>query len=154
MPLADEHAVRLLVAGPQRGDELGIGARHAVTVQALYPRRVEILGLIFAGTATEHRAEMTRFVADVLGVAAAPVAGASADMFALPDGSAFAVSGPREMGETSRTVGFLVADVADAVAALRAAGVAVDDPVGNARFRYAHFHAPDGHLYELVERVD
>jgi glyoxylase I family protein len=47
-----------------------------------------------------------------------------------------------------------VADVADAVAALRAADVAVDDPVGNARFRYAHFHAPDGHLYELVERVD
>jgi glyoxylase I family protein len=115
---------------------------------------VEILGLIFAGTATEHRAEMTRFVVDVLGVRSAPVDGASADMFTLPDGSTFAVSGPREMGETSRTIGFLVADVADAVAALRVAGVAVDEPVGNARFRYAHFHAPDGHLYELVERVD
>jgi len=30
--------------------------------------------------------------------------------------------------------------------------VEFDDPVGNARFRYARFRALDGHLYELVER--
>ena len=73
-------------------------------------------------------------------------------MFELPDGSMFAVSGPRELGETSRTLGFLVADIDAAVAGLRSAGCEVDEPVENARFRYAHFHAPDGHLYELVER--
>ena len=44
-------------------------------------------------------------------------------MFALPDGSTFAVAGPRELGQTSRTFGFLVADLDEAV------------------------------LYELVERV-
>ena len=113
---------------------------------------MQILGLIFAGTATDRREEMARFAADVLGLDAVPVNGASADMFDLPDGSTFAVAGPRELGETSRTLGFLVADLDGAVAELRASGVAIDDPVGNERFRYAHFRAPDGELYELVER--
>src|SRR5471032_2779033 len=115
---------------------------------------MQILGLIFAGTATDRREEMTRFVTDVLGLAAAHVEDAGADMFALPDGSTFAVAGPREMGETSRTLGFLVADIDEAIAGLRAEGVGIEDAVGNARFRYAHFHAPDGHLYELVEQRD
>ena len=73
-------------------------------------------------------------------------------MFALPDGSGFAVSDEREEGGgTSRTVGLLVADLDTAVAELRAAGVAVDDPHENDRYWYAHFVAPDGELYELVE---
>jgi glyoxylase I family protein len=113
---------------------------------------MEIQGLIFAGTATGRREEMTRFATDVLGLANVPVSGASADMFALPDGSTFAVAGPRELGETSRTIGFLVADLDVAVGELRASGVAVDDPVANDLFRYAHFRAPDDRLYELVER--
>ena len=72
-------------------------------------------------------------------------------MFGLPDGSFFAVAGPREMGETSRTIGFLVADLEAAVAELRAAGVEVDEPAENDRHRYVHFRAPDGKLYELVQ---
>jgi catechol 2,3-dioxygenase-like lactoylglutathione lyase family enzyme len=112
---------------------------------------VEVLGLVFAGSATDRRPEMARFVTDVLGLAPAPTGGVSADMFALPDGAFFAVAGPREMGETSRTIGFLVADLEAAVADLRAAGVAVDAPAANDRHRYVHFRAPDGKLYELVE---
>jgi catechol 2,3-dioxygenase-like lactoylglutathione lyase family enzyme len=91
---------------------------------------MEIRGLVFAG---------------------ASVGGVNADMFALPDGSFFAVAGPREMGETSRTIGFLVADLAAAVDGLRAAGVEVDEPAANERHHYVHFRAPDGKLYELVE---
>ena len=112
---------------------------------------VEILGLVFAGSATGRRPEMARFVADVLGLAPAPAGGVSADMFALPDGAFFAVAGPREMGETSRTIGFLVADLDTAVAELGAAGIEVDEPAANDRHRYVHFRAPDGKLYELVE---
>jgi catechol 2,3-dioxygenase-like lactoylglutathione lyase family enzyme len=112
---------------------------------------MEILGLVFAGSATDRRPEMARFVADVLGLDPAPAGGVSADMFALPDGAFFAVAGPREMGETSRTIGFLVGDLELAVAELRAAGVEVDAPAANARHRYVHFRAPDGKLYELVE---
>ena len=40
-----------------------------------------------------------------------------------------------------------------ALAELRAAGIATDDEVSeNEQERYAHFWAPDGQLYELVER--
>jgi catechol 2,3-dioxygenase-like lactoylglutathione lyase family enzyme len=112
---------------------------------------VEILGLVFAGSATDRRREMARFVADVLGLEPAPTGGVSADMFALPDGAFFAVAGPREMGETSRTIGFLVGDLEAAVGELRAVGVEVDEPAANDRHRYVHFRAPDGKLYELVQ---
>jgi catechol 2,3-dioxygenase-like lactoylglutathione lyase family enzyme len=114
---------------------------------------MEVLGLAFAGSATDRRPEMARFVADVLGLEPAPAGGVSADMFALPDGAFFAVAGPRdaERGETSRTIGFLVADLEAAVQELRAAGVEVDEPAANDRHRYVHFRAPDGKLYELVE---
>ena len=112
---------------------------------------MEVLGLVFAGSATGRRPEMAAFVADVLGLEPAPAGGVSADMFGLPDGSFFAVAGPREMGDTSRTIGFLVADLEAAVAELRAAGVEVDEPAENDRHRYVHFRAPDGKLYELVQ---
>jgi catechol 2,3-dioxygenase-like lactoylglutathione lyase family enzyme len=114
---------------------------------------VEVLGLVFAGTATDRRPEMAEFVRDVLGLPRADVAGASADMFELPDGARFAISGPRELGETSRTIGFLVADLASALANLRAAGVWTDEPAANELYRYAHFRPPDGQLYELVEQA-
>jgi glyoxylase I family protein len=53
-----------------------------------------------------------------------------------------------------RTVGFLVDDLDAAVEELRAAGIETDDEVSvNERWRYLHFRAPDGQLYELVEPV-
>ena len=114
---------------------------------------MKILGLVFAGTATDSRPEMAKFVRDVLGLADVDVVGASADMFDLPDGSRFAISGPREMGETSRTIGFLVADLDVALAELRKAGVWTDEATHNELYRYAHFRPPDGQLYELVEQA-
>jgi catechol 2,3-dioxygenase-like lactoylglutathione lyase family enzyme len=112
---------------------------------------MRVLGLVFAGTATDSRAEMTAFARDVLGLQRLDIEGADADMFALPDGSTFAVAGPRELGETSRSVGFLVADLEEAIVDLRSAGVEVDEIAENERFRYVHFRASDGALYELVE---
>ena len=115
---------------------------------------MQILGLVFAGTATPHREAMTAFVTDVLGLRPTSSDPAYADMFALPDGSGFAVSGEREPGGgTSRTVGFLVSDLDAAVEELRAARVEVDEPDANDEYRYAHFVAPDGDLYELVQRL-
>jgi catechol 2,3-dioxygenase-like lactoylglutathione lyase family enzyme len=114
---------------------------------------VQVLGLVFAGTATARRPEMAEFVRDILGLPRVDVAGASADMFELPDGSRFAISGPRELGETSRTIGFLVADLDSALADLRAAGVWTDEAAANELYRYAHFRPPDGRLYELVEQA-
>jgi catechol 2,3-dioxygenase-like lactoylglutathione lyase family enzyme len=111
---------------------------------------VDILGLVFAGTATHRRSEMARFVELTLGLRRVEEAGA--DMFVLPDGTRFAVADEREQGlGTSRTIGFLVSDLDTAVAELRAAGIEVDEPAENERHRYAHFTAPDGELYELVQ---
>lgn len=110
-----------------------------------------VLGLVFAGTATEQRAEMVRFLRDTLGIAPAEDAGVEADLFELPDGSRFAVADPGGMGETGRSVGFLVESLDGAVASLRAAGVEVGEPAENERHRYVHLRAPDGKLYELIE---
>lgn len=114
---------------------------------------MRILGLIFAGTATTARPEMARFVEETLDLPRVQIGGVEADIFALPDGSHFAVADPREMGNTDRTIGFLVEMLDDAISELRSAGVEVDEPAGNDRQRYAHFRAPDGRLYELVENL-
>ena len=94
---------------------------------------------------------MARFARETLGLERVQLGGVEADIFALPDGSHFAVADPRGMGDTSRSIGFQVADLDEAAAELRAAGVEVDEPAENDRQRYVHFRAPDGKLYELVE---
>jgi catechol 2,3-dioxygenase-like lactoylglutathione lyase family enzyme len=112
---------------------------------------VRILGLVFAGTATGARAEMTTFLSETLGLQSVEIDGVEADAFPLPDGSMFAVADPRGMGDTSRSIGFRVDDLDGAIGELRLAGVEVGAVAENAVGRYVHFRAPDGKLYELVE---
>jgi catechol 2,3-dioxygenase-like lactoylglutathione lyase family enzyme len=113
-----------------------------------------VKGIVFAGTATSARPEMREFLHGVLGMMPASVKGVEADLFDLPDGSSFAVASPQGMGATERSLGFLVDNVDQAVADLTSAGVPVDAHVSsNERERYVHFTAPDGQLYELVERL-
>lgn len=115
---------------------------------------MRILGLTFAGTSTHHRSEMAAFLDTTFALPRLQVDGVEADLFGLPDGSTFAVASPEGMGDTPRSIGFLVDDLDDAAAHLREAGVEVG-PVGeNARMRYLHFRAPDGELYELIERKE
>jgi glyoxylase I family protein len=114
---------------------------------------MRVLGLCFAGSATKQRAEMSDFLTSVLGLRNEVLDGANADFFALPDGSYFAVASPGEMGETRRSIGFRVDDLDQAIAELVSRGVQVDpEPAENATMRYAHFVAPDGRLYELIEQ--
>ncbi len=115
-----------------------------------YARRVEIRGITFVGTATPDAAATIAFARDVLGLVGEPLDGLPATLFRLPDGSSFAVMETAPERAT-RTVGFLVADLDAAIAELHAAGVATDGIGENARWRYTHFRAPDGELYELVE---
>lgn len=115
---------------------------------------MRILGLCFAGTATDNRDAMRGFLQNVLGLSTTDVPGIEADWFDLPDGTAFAVASTGGMGETGRSIGFLVDDLDAALAELHEQGVEADDEVSeNAVSRYAHFVAPDGRLYELVERL-
>jgi glyoxylase I family protein len=113
---------------------------------------MKVRGITFVGTATNRRAEMTAFLENVLGLPRSALAGADADVFELPNGVTFAVAPERSLGETSRTIGFLVDDLDCALAEIRAAGIEPEHGIGeNERFRYAHVVLPDGHLYELVE---
>ena len=114
-----------------------------------------VKGIVFAGTATSARSEMRDFLREILGMVPALVEGVEADLFDLPDGSSFAVASPHGMSATERSLGFLVDDIEQAVAELSAAGVVVDQEVSsNERERYVHFTAPDGQVYELVERPE
>ena len=115
---------------------------------------MQVKGIVFAGTATPARAEMSRFVRDVLGLLPGQVEGIEADLFDLPDGSSLVVAFVDGIGDTERSVGFLVDDVEAAAGELRAAGTRVDAEISsNARYRYIHFWAPDGQIYELVEET-
>ena len=113
---------------------------------------MRITGITFLGTRTDARPEMAAFLRDVLGLSpAAPTAGMDAEVFNLADGSSFAVTSA-DPGDDARTIGLSVDDIDEAWDRLRAAGVWTDDEVStNDRFRYVHFRAPDGQLYELVE---
>lgn len=113
---------------------------------------MEISGITFVGTRTQHRPETAAFVRDVLGLAPTQLEGVDAEVFALPDGSSFAVTSPDGPDDLERTVGFLVADLDQAVAELKASGVTVDEEIAETPTqRYCHFRAPDGHLYELIQ---
>ena len=113
---------------------------------------MEILGFVFAGTATDRRAAMSDFVEHTLGLRRSANYEGDASMFELPDGSRFAVHDEyHDQPGTTRTIGFLVTDIGAACRELAAAGIIPDEPQENELHRYVHFTAPDGELYELVE---
>lgn len=113
---------------------------------------MEIRGIGFVGSHTHADEEMSRFLRDVLGLAPIAVDGVGAELFAAANGDVLAVARPdEEGGAAERTIGLLVDDLDGAVAELHAAGVETDGIAENARWRYTHFRAPDGKLYELVE---
>jgi glyoxylase I family protein len=114
---------------------------------------MEILGVIFVGSSSDRRTEMASFAERVLGLSRTQIDGVEADLFDLPDGTRFAVASAGGMGATARSIGFLVGDIDSAVDELRRAGAETDDEIAeNADYRYVHFRAPDGALYELVQR--
>jgi glyoxylase I family protein len=116
---------------------------------------VEVRGIVFVGTHTESRDAMEAFARDVLGLQPIVVSGVRATLFATSEGDVLAVASPYEEDEvTERTVGLLVDDLDEAVRELHAAGVETDGISENPRWRYTHFRAPDGKLYELVEERD
>ncbi len=115
---------------------------------------MQVRGIGFVGTHTPERPAMSAFARNVLGLAPVPVDGSTADMFSLPNGDVFAVASLHEGDSVAeRTVGFLIDDLATAVDELHTAGIETDGIMENDRYRYTHFRAPDGRLYELVEEI-
>ena len=113
---------------------------------------MEIRGIGFVGSFTHAHEEMSSFLGDVLGLRPITIDGVSATLFAATNGDVLAVARPdEEDGAAERTIGLMVDDVDAAAAELHAAGIETDGITENARWRYTHFRAPDGKLYELVE---
>ena len=114
---------------------------------------MRITGITFVGTRTDVRPAMSRFVREVLGLTAAPaVDGMDADLFV--DARRLVVRGDaRRRADRGRPHGRVPRGrPRRRRRVLLASGVEVDEEIStNARFRYLHFRAPDGHLYELLE---
>ena len=112
---------------------------------------MEIRGIVFTGSATDRAEDTTAFFRSVFGQEPEPLEGFPAQVFSFPDGSSFGVvQVPAEMA--TRTIGFEVDDLDAGVAELKDKGIEVGDIGSNQLGRYVHLTAPDGRLYELVER--
>ena len=117
--------------------------------------KVERLGWL--GTRTEHIAAMKRFYTDTLGLQ--PVVDEpDFAVFRLPDGSFVELFGPGDAEHshftTGPVVGLVVRNLEGAVKELQEAGVAI---LGQGHlengYAWAHFRAPDGNVYELVQPI-
>ncbi len=113
---------------------------------------MQIEGLVFAGVASPDALALAGLFRDVLGLEPAPGDGYHA--FELADGSSLAVVPKDWISPPSDTIlGFLVDDVVEATAELAARGVETEGELAaNERFRYQHFRAPDGRVFELLDR--
>lgn len=111
---------------------------------------MDIRGLGWSGTRTDHAEALADFYQGVLGldlVYTEP----QFWVFELPDGQHVEVFGRHYPGKehfaTGPMVGFEVTDLVEAVAELRAAGIEL---LGEPGPTWQHFRGPDGNVYELV----
>jgi catechol 2,3-dioxygenase-like lactoylglutathione lyase family enzyme len=110
---------------------------------------MDVTGLGWCGTRTEHDEQLAHFYEHVLGLTAVRTE-PGLRVFELPDGHHVEVFGPdypdREYFDTGPVVGFAVSDLPAAVQELRSAGVEL---LGEPGPTWQHFRGPDGNVYEL-----
>ncbi len=113
---------------------------------------MRIEGLVFAGIASVDAAGLAGFFAEVLGVESVEEDGYT--RFVFPNSTSIAVVPPDWIAPPSDTnLGFLVEDVVAATAELAARGVEPDGELQQGdEYRYQHFRAPDGRVFELLDR--
>lgn len=110
---------------------------------------MEITGLGWAGTRTDHGDELAAFYENVLGLEPTHTESGSW-VFRLPVGRNVEVFGAEYDGKDhfdGPVVGFAVRDLKAAVTELEAAGVEL---LGQSGPSWQHFRGPVGNVYELV----
>lgn len=118
-------------------------------------RAMKVLGLSWLGTSTDRFVAMVRFYEDVMGLTPSERREDFAE-YRLPNGDVVDLFGPSEPGSedliTGPVAGFRVEDVAGARAEMEGSGVEflgpIHGPAGG--YRWSHFRAPDGTVYEIV----
>jgi predicted enzyme related to lactoylglutathione lyase len=113
---------------------------------------MKVSALTWAGTRTDRFDDTVRFFEDVMGIELEETqAGFAA--FRLPGGDKFEVFGPEDPDHdfmTCPVVGFGVDDVDAARAELEGSGVEfIGATQRQGDYAWAHFRAPDGHVYEI-----
>jgi catechol 2,3-dioxygenase-like lactoylglutathione lyase family enzyme len=123
---------------------------------------MDIKGLVWHGSQTEHFDEMVAFVRDVLGMKIGQRQETNI-VFDAPNGDAFEIFPKPKGGPVfyeHPAIGFLVEDVAAARAEMEAKGVKFTGPIQhgvpgkNWGTAWCSFRAPDGFLYALVSRPE
>jgi catechol 2,3-dioxygenase-like lactoylglutathione lyase family enzyme len=115
---------------------------------------MQVLGLVWLGVRTDEYAATASFFTGVLGLGVNSVE-SDFTVLDVPGGATVEVFGPSSPYNrhlTHPVAGFRVADLESAVDELRTAGAEIVLPVQHGGDRsWAHFRAPDGFVYELVE---
>jgi hypothetical protein len=115
---------------------------------------MKIKGIVWLGTRTERFDQMTAFCRDLLGLPTRLLEPGFA-VFELPNGDLFEVFGADQtMNEfmTHPVAGFLVDDIVAARAEMEQKGIEFLGPIEgeNDDYKWTHFRAPDGFVYELT----
>lgn len=115
---------------------------------------MKIKGLVWLGTRTDRFDPMTAFYRDLLGLPQSHFEPGFA-VFDLPNGDVVEVFSPEKSINTFMThpvAGFLVDDIAAARAEMEAKGIEFIGPIheDSDDYKYTHFRAPDGFVYELT----
>lgn len=113
---------------------------------------MRIEGLVFAGIASSDGPAVAAFFRDVLEAECVTEDGWHRVVF--PDGTSLALV-PRDWVSppSDTNLGFLVDDVEAATRELAGRGVEPDgELVVGGELRYQHFRAPDGRVFELIDR--
>jgi catechol 2,3-dioxygenase-like lactoylglutathione lyase family enzyme len=119
---------------------------------------MQVKGISWVGVRTDSYRDMREFFAGILGLPAVHEA-PDFTVFQLPNGDKveiFGPSGPQPPAQFARddlVTSFLVQDIDKAVEELRAAGAEIIGTRGDGGngYRWQHFRAPDGKVFELVE---
>jgi hypothetical protein len=115
---------------------------------------MKVKGIVWLGTRTERFEQMNDFCQDLLGLSQKLFEPGFA-VYELPNGDLFEVFGPDSSYNefmTHPVAGFLVDDIAAARAELEAKGIEFIGPIEGDTddYRWTHFRAPDGFVYELT----
>ncbi|MEU4690152.1 VOC family protein [Actinoplanes sp. NPDC023714] len=118
---------------------------------------MRVRGISWVGVKTDSYQSMRNFFADVAGMTPDHEDG-DFTVFGLPGGDKLEIFGPGAADPPGQfaagkvVAGLLVDDIDEAIAELRAAGIAlIGEKQGGDGYWWQHFRAPDGTVFELAE---